>query len=120
MSEREKRELDAWIEINIFGRDDVTIEPPQNGDVYRVGWDNTKRCVRNFTTEPAAAMVLLRQCNEEVSRRHITDPRIPFEIRIGFASLVKEHWVSWTPLIGGQSESLELAICLFARKLFTK
>ena len=114
MSERAKRELDAWIEINIFGRDDVTIEPPQNGDVYRVSWDNTKGCVRNFTTNQNDAMSLLKVC----SRR-----ALEMADMITINECTGSFSVSLYRQISKHSESaptLEIAISLFAKSIFKK
>ena len=107
MSTQELRELDAWIEINLFGRVDVKVEGSTFGEI---SWDSDKMPVRQFSTDPAAAMQVLEKCCEKLDA--------PDKYNPGVSPIVKSVGRFW---VGNQNgQTLPLAICLFAKQLFTK
>lgn len=109
MNTQELRELDAWIACNLFGAKDIVWvqlwaeigcpnEPFQNHGADEIPY---------YTTAPAAAMEVMKKCLEKDS--------------VGFwkkqhGYTVKNHREDCRE----QAPTLELAICLFAKKLFTK
>jgi len=112
MTTQEMRELDAWIAENVFGWQEFREEEYPYRMLWREGeegspvWDEPDY----YTTDPAAAMEVLKKCADNLW------------LSVGFSKQRK------TFLCGGilsgenyaEAETLELAICQFAKKLFTK
>ena len=122
------RELDEWIAVNLF-----------NWDVSRVGWCDSaiKHCVGKscygfppdsanwktcalphlipcYTTDLDATMMVLEKCNIRQSEKDF--------IEMGIKKTGKQkrnHYLA-TAEFSVNAKTLSLAICLFAKKLFTK
>ncbi len=108
MTDTELRELDAWIECNLFNRPDVRA---CNDFAGGIEWDSDKPIPRHYTTDPAAAMKVL----EKVSFRKGVG------VNHGADGLFEVCHVVTTPyglrLIHIVSaETLPLAICKFAKE----
>ena len=112
MTTDEMRELDAWIAENVMG-ETLGKKPPVDDVVYE---DSERKFVKGllkrYTTDPASAMEVLKKCVE----------KFPVEIYIGNfdkgrCRIKTDYDFDMT---GGQADTLELAISLFAKNLFTK
>lgn len=142
MTESQLRELDAWIAEHVFGYkwghfgsvDDKTglpelgwkepiylLEPERYGveksahelpPQHRCkvdGWINKGLpSYPEYTTDPAAAMAVLEKCREKES--------VTIGTLNGKCCVTKS---SWSRLFV-ESDTLPLAICLFAKQLFSK
>lgn len=100
MNEKEMRELDAWIAEHVMG---LSMEE-QFGNP-----DNPIRGTitpPNYTTNPAAAMLVLEKCLTMADE---------LEIRLCYDCEYKVF--DWSK--AAKAETLPLAICLFAKKLFS-
>lgn len=120
-TEQELRELDAWIAEHVMGwkarklnrRDLINhLMPPQSitdgfgkYDADPMFQTNVTG-VPNYTTEPAAAMEVLKKCMDMAVVTLFEKAKGGYEVR-------------WQQM-SASAETLELAICLFAKKLFTK
>ncbi len=131
MTTSEMRELDAWISENIFGarisksgRGSVIAtfgaDTPEERDQIidaKHPWDSNSW---NPTTDPAAALEVLKKCADKVWLDNPTITKCQhFKIEIWNNGL----WVvmqSEKADMFVEDETLELSICLFAKKLFTK
>lgn len=118
MTDTEKRELDAWIAERVMGwKLDKMIWWSRNDidKTQSIAWEGDFRP----TTDPAATMEVLKRCAEKLEV-------INSSIALGqqFDELVEDR-LFWfvsherTKEVT-EAETLELAICLFAKKLFTK
>lgn len=119
MTTQELRELDAWIAEHVMGwkitkyhccGEQVERLKPSSGDLHAN--------IRNYspTTDPSAAMDVLKKCSQmkfDVSINHFDAKNL--NLLIGL-----KEWSVLTIGFEAQAETLELAICLFAKKLFTK
>jgi len=114
----ELRELDAWIAENVMG---VIIVKVRCRDKSEVICPDVKR----YTTDPAAAMEVLKKCGYKIQGRDYPRGFGHYFVRVYFAEIAHE----WCVCLGneksdssiyGQAETLEIAICLFAKKLFTE
>jgi hypothetical protein len=147
MTTEEMREVDTWIAEHVF---DFAWIPSVGKTFYLVSpgdWQAYKpefvqrglklshanivaeRRVPFYTTDPAAAMDVLKKCAEK--RAEAYDPHRPstYDPYRPSASLVicapccdRSQWTvvdSEEMQIFGEAETLELAICLFAKHLFT-
>lgn len=121
MSDEELRELDAWIADRIMG----LVEKPvgectvANEDFCvhdRVLiYQGEKKCLSSFqpSTDPAAALLVLEKCITEapmeiqIDRKRSKDG--PFRIECGVGATLKL----------AIADTLPLAICLFAKQLFS-
>lgn len=150
MKTTELRELDAWIAENVMGwawfrfrmkkintasnagkgydRWQQLIPPNEKWHLQpkydaikqpqgmgRYLEDETDYSSIKFTTDPAAAMEVLKKCIEIYGAATIyggaTEPKV-FTVHVANPKASKAAYV--------ESETLELAICLFAKKLFGK
>lgn len=108
MTKQEHNELDAWIAEHVF---DLKFDPASEN------WFDPVHPRRNpkafelpkFTTDPAVAMEVLKKCALKSGRC----------LEILFDS--DDKWVVShdAKIVSGVAETLELAICLFARQLFS-
>lgn len=133
MNEKELIALDLWVDINVFNQFNMVglrkrglwYRPNAKGYTHQSAeaWRLTRAeakpyeylhdepvtiCelpIPRYTTDPAAAMEVLKKCAEKIYPNH-------FPIRV-FAG-------GWQISLFEPSETPELAICLFARKLFTE
>lgn len=115
MTTDEMRELDAWIAENVFGMDIRTLERRYFG---KKKWDSTiigktgHFILPYYTTEPAAAFEVLKKC----------------QLKAGV--LIRQFGDNYSVCATNNdgetlhscftSTTLELAICMFAKQLFTK
>lgn len=126
MTDTELRELDAWIAENVMGY--AWLQPiggrytrfylvsPNNHKDLKPEFVFHRKSYRDedienaprYTTDPAAAMEVLKKCSEKYS------------IKIGFDVNGKWFVSHYDAKFEGviRAETLELAICLFAKKLF--
>jgi hypothetical protein len=118
MTTTEMREFDAWIAVNLFGYEHRQIKPcaifPDGG----MAWHNGNGAVdylHGYTTDPAAAMEVLKKCADKVSKID----NVCLCVRGG-------KWSIWYcdgdagTICESESKTIELAICKFAKKLFGK
>lgn len=110
------RELDAWIAENVMGWD-LKSEPfrffRSHDGLY---FPNADGCGLFWhpSTSPSDAMDVLKKCNEMINRRKYREV-------IGIATLMGSPMVGYDPeQIWEHAETLELAICRFAKSLFEK
>jgi len=109
MTTQEMRELDAWIAVNLFNA-----ENDQNWQEFLIGnspaWnkDGSDNCF-SPTTDPAAAMEVLKKCYDQ-----------PLSICTCKSPDGYKFWLPNGFSIALNAPTLELAICQFAKKLFTK
>lgn len=111
-TEQELRELDGWIEINVFGRSDVKVEDGTFG--RELSWDADKSSPRHFSTGPAPAMQLLKRCIEFAKEKFghsvlLTDTMNGYFIGVNIPSFKYVTADTW-----------ELAIAKFAKQIFSK
>jgi hypothetical protein len=138
LTDKELRELDAWIAENVFGLP-VNWEDGrrENGPVYlwfiagKNGESNQCERVKNYTTDPAAAMEVLKKCIGALPLDNESDPedmstfslglRRGYGGKGGFAIRRFSMWMeTYSAEEIGEGETLELAIAKFARSLFSK
>lgn len=130
MTDQEKRELDAWISEHVMGWHRMTFDNGFPGaarnqlvpekfraDQYRKhGWRDGIELLDTFpkfTTDPAAAMAVLKKCAERCDAEICL--RAGKWIVTGYClSDVKPGQLDWDVA----APTLELAICLYAKKLF--
>lgn len=111
-SEKELRELDFWIAENVLGWQRGKKWGNGNGEwtINGLGYAHHGKSwgqTPSFTADPAAAMMVWKQILSRyspVSRQRQTD---------GF-------YYVWINNVQAEGETLEIAICRFARKLFEK
>lgn len=107
MTDKELRELDAWIAFHVMGRDDVKWDG-------QISWDADKMMPPRYTTDPAAAFEVLEKCAEQIS---------PVAICI---EKFTNEWACYSEFKtkadddGATGNTLPLTIMLFAKSLFTK
>lgn len=111
MNEKELRELDCWIVENVFGIQPISRDEYCRAvvkDVYVREWVDCSNTVPHYTTDPAAAFMVYSKCVEVTT------------------VVAHEYNGEWTvfcmvhPKRTGKAETLELAVCLFAKSLFKK
>ena len=125
MSEIEMGELDAWIAENVMGwklngvwhrvqKDEFALHKDGRVFIHDSIRNGVCLTVKVFdpTTDPAAAMEVLKRCAGL------------YAVKVGGVD-VNNLWMvanGLTPTMENtvRADTLELAICLFARKLFTK
>ena len=120
LTDKELRELDAWIWTHVLGWVPFREEeyPHRNG--YALGDDTGEKCLEcdmpQCSTDPAAAMQVLEKCAVELGgegERACAVEWLPME----------EEWriiETDTPDgVRAQAKTLPLAICLFAKELFS-
>lgn len=111
MSDKEMRELDAWIAAHVMGwvngkcrnDDEFHISSTGSGNVF------ANNCLFQPTVDPAAAMLVLKKCMTQTA------------ITLGTEKDDVKSCGDKADLWGREEAStLELAICLFAKRLFSK
>ena len=118
MTTEELRELDAWIAENLFGmkHDWRNCHWCQSSDPYALNNGHFQR----YTSDPAAAMEVLKKLSskcEEMSGDLVISSGGIWTVGIQrYAEYGGAEEID--PLC--EAETLELAICLFAKKLFVK
>lgn len=99
MTEQEMRELDAWIQTHVFNK---PFEKPRPA----------------YSTDPAAAMAVLRKCAQRAINVRISTPVE------GDPGTWSASWAVGTGSavdgLAAKAETLPLAICRFAKELFKK
>ena len=124
MTDKELRELDAWIAEHVMGwitechEDRVLFFPPDlDTEKKRRKW-SYGISINRYTTDPAAAMMVLEKCIMYLSDKFGSvdlDHHGKFEI----AAMMRGEYAADTEN-DVDAETLPLAICLFAKKLFSK
>lgn len=123
MNDRELRELDAWVAEHVMGWTDLELyQPPsefmeeQQPPFFR---GMNKMCllwqsIPNCSTDPAAAMQVLEKCTKNCSKDCKT-----ISVREngeGYMVFARDSYYREV----AEAETLPLAICLFAKQLFSK
>lgn len=108
----EMRELDAWIAENLFGGIHHQEKPYREGiDTSLLAmWQGEMDCLVSGwrpTTEPASAMLVLEKCRC-VDGVHLSPPSPDKICEI------------WGGGVRAYADTLPLAVCLFAKQLFSK
>jgi len=136
MTTKEMRELDAWIDVEIFGVKRLTVEEMRS--IAFEQWKNQPDCERFILGFDAYMDGEKFVCQQHFARR--TDNSFGAMevlkkccIKIGSFDQLPIRWDDGQWVVGQDSatvgyvdesvicdESLETAICLFAKKLFTK
>lgn len=109
MTDAEKRELNEWIAKHVFGLDAET-------DWYvdrKAGCDVMMKSSWAPTEDEADAMKVLKKCHTQCCVETGETANIANTKRGFFARSIYKDIVS-------EAETLELAICLFAKKIFSK
>ncbi len=122
MTEKQLRELDAWIAEYVFGWSDIKMENAPN-EVSSlkppfgrspVGYSQ----LPHFSTFRMDAMLVLERCVQEISWNRI--------VSIGTTS-DGDYFINYSDsepnseaFCACEAETLPLAICLFAKQLFSK
>lgn len=108
------RELNLWIELHIFGV--IRKKCPTHLGLECCGRGQIPR----YTTDPSDAMEVLRKCLEKSAldkdRPDVRMDRIVNGYSVGLRYYGHEYRGELTQ----EAPTLELAICLFARALFSK
>lgn len=118
MNDKDLRELDAWVGVNIFGMKPIHRDGPKptkgtEDDYFIVEWVNISGSLPHYSTDPAAAMQVLEKCHEICCVETGIYENISGSIRGNFARSVYRD-------ITIEAKTLPIAICLFAKKLFSK
>lgn len=125
------RELDAWIAEHVMGwkrcksihsldyANRYAIDT--TGAIYRHNPKrrDTRMSLFHPSTDPAAAMEVLKKC---IAKCNEDGASLDLDLNEQSKTLInKMHYgVSYESSLDEEGETLELAICLFAKKLFTK
>jgi len=104
MSDKELRELDAWIADEVFKR--WMLNPEGLGDAPK------------YTTDPAVALGVLKKCAEKLCDDKAFSDALMIQPNEAGNGWFVGPFSDDTKCV--ESPTLELAICLFAKKLFTK
>jgi hypothetical protein len=129
MTDKELRELDAWIACNLFGWEPET-RKMYAGSKNVAGYGRNKHLhpghperdftpctlmIPHYSTDPAAAMEVLKKCAEKwiVTVELGKDGSGQSYVWVARLNLGTEDNFKCAP-------TLELAICLFAKQLFGK
>ena len=114
MKTDELRELEVWIGEHIFGGE-ITKTPHLATDVY-MQTESDRRLmmspypVPRYTTDRAAAMEVLEKCCDKIGILELGRVKVkPFNFCIR---------ATYVPELDVEAETLPLAICLFAKKLY--
>lgn len=99
MKEQEMRELNAWIAFNVTKTTTCLVKPTTSND-----W-----LVARYTTNPAAAMMVLEKCAEIAEIR--LKKRNGGDWIVAKYEDISQLWAT--------APTLPLAICLFAKQLFS-
>jgi hypothetical protein len=121
MNDKQLRELDAWIAEHVMGYRKATkqeLDLHSRRDIWWVSPDSDGENSTQmhpylplFTADPAAAMMVLEKCLSE-TKDAITMAETPtIAAHMGRYTVANEEVVEC-------AETLPLAICLFAKKLF--
>lgn len=129
MSDKELRELDAWIAEHVFewqrqsfdnghAKHNLLVRDKFRTDKFvKHGWIDGNKLVETFpkyTTDPAAAMLVLEKCCEIDGMDAIVEiAKTTTSWRVFNRDKSKDQCTTF-------ANTLPLAICLFAKKLFTK
>lgn len=125
MNANELRELDVWIAVNLFGIGAAkrslgsnywTLKTVNGEDVGQVEESSIEKAwifgCKHYTTDPAAAMEVLKKCVEHFENH-------PNEACV----TIQKDGVTWNVNVANEFNapcaegfSMELAICLFAKK----
>ena len=116
MTATELRQLDAWIAENVMGNQQRKIRVTDGRKLVRYEFlkVGTNEICPEYTTDPAAAMEVLKKCCEAMA------------VNVEIWKAGNGEWVC--RMVSGRNSrncvgtanTIELAICLFAKKLFTK
>jgi hypothetical protein len=122
------RELDTWIAANVFGLKQTSVLNMNEGTFYKhteygpmIYDDNKFRLLNRFnpSESPADAMGVLKKCVERVNNKPSLvlivdqDKKGQWLVYIYDAAVKKSHNCA-------DANTLEIAICLFAKELFSK
>lgn len=127
MTTEELRELDAWIAEHVMGwtllkqwkeSDAIfyTGFPPDKASQYYAKQSQCDPEIPCPTTDPAAAFEVLKRCVERLGHKFIS-------VGFGNGLFHVDNMRSSTPgidEIAVKAPTLELAICLFSKQLFSK
>jgi hypothetical protein len=111
------RELDAWIAVNVFGKKAISIhdKPPTKGtedDYFIKEYLFISHSCPHYSTEGHHALLVLKKC-AEIRQATIAGPT------------KYDKWFVWSfnddaNLVRGEGETLEIAICDYAKLLYSK
>lgn len=132
MTDKQLRELDAWIAEHVMGWKRVEkfvdlssshFNVRDDGEVLAYGWPENLGITFAPTTDPAAAMAVLEKCAEKAyACIQKTRPGDSTLDRVhGHYNVRKlDRTGMWEPGIIANAKTLPLAICLFAKKVFAR
>ena len=119
MNYKDKRELNEWIAEHVMGW--RVASEPELQNIYRCGkwwipdgldWREMRPHFPHYSSDPAAAMEVLQKC--AVACCYLSIEALNGFWRVGNMQPNGE-WSKWS-----DAETLPLAICMFAKKLFSK
>lgn len=126
MNEKQLRELDSWIAEHAMGWRDFKVgiygagAPEREPSIH--GTPPTRKSgvfsVPNYTTDRAAAMAVLEKCSAFDQKVKVCIQQdSPSDWRV-----CRLYWQDYRPIEDWYShaETLPLAICIFAKKLFSE
>lgn len=114
---KELRELDEWIAVNLFNKHGFEPHPINNSicEVCNKTYARDVHLWPNYTADPEDVMQVLEKCAVKCSKDgYVHIELLNKEWQVGYG------WGVDDVLPIGQGETLPLAICIFARQLFSK
>jgi len=108
MNTSERIKLEAWIAENVMGWEWRDTDQEEGWAIKGEGWACEDSFTPEFTTNPAAAMEVLKRCVEKAADA------------ICITQTAKGNYLIDHLEIGTSALTLELAICKFAKILFSK
>ena len=128
-NEKEHQELNCWIAEYVMGwkMHDFTLHPIKGREMLAgIWWISPDKIAASadcpkFTTDPAAAMEVLKKCAEksnEIDPSSFVATGVFYKVFL--VIMIYHDGETAKYLHESQAETPELAICLFARKLFKK
>jgi hypothetical protein len=140
MTDKEKEDLNMWIWTNIFKMREHKFDKTSDGiAIYErmyipenispdLPYNELKKHwkllnVPEFCTDPSSAMLVLKKCLTKMQMEIVHIARTGEEVEPGAKAPIQiaGHnglWWIWSGGIKQTSTTLELAICLFAKKLY--
>lgn len=129
MKPKELRELDAWIAENVMGKKAISRDGqrPTKGtedDYFVREWIHISGSLPRYTTDPASAMLVLEKCAEKRTAEGYDVYRPDATLCVSAPHPDWENkWVIMSDASGtsvAEAGTFPLAICLFAKQLFSK
>lgn len=121
MNKRKLRELDAWIGVNVFGKKAISEKGPKptkgvEEDYFVIEFIHVSCSLPHYTTDKAAAFEVLAKLITHADNILLWKHSKLAPNKFWFA-----HSTKLGPgLAAGSAPTLELAICLLAKKIYSE